>query len=476
MMILDGHLDCAVVPAWTMSISLALMDLVVLTCTWALSVYLRLILGGVFTATDYFSMFPVVFIHLLLNAFLGSYNVLLSPPIELKRCTMGALLFVLIFTATTFWIRTQYSYSRGILLIGGLLMLVAIPAGRIAVRSWCGKCAWWGYRTVFYIYKDYDPNHLRRVLRNLSSCLRPSLLIFHDPKNAKGSKEHGVPTLSGPDWLDHAARRHPDSIFVFLAHAIPGAKTAEILGKAEHLFGRIIILHETLNMGNLWAKTVDIGTMLGLEAMQRLLDSKRMLLKTITDLFLSALLLLCLTPVFLFIALCIWLEDPGPLLYQHRRVGKNGKDFFALKFRTMYPNSEAILKATLDKDPLLRKLWEVHRKLPNDPRITNVGRILRHSSLDELPQLINVLRGEMSLIGPRPIMAVEIPFYNGRFQFVNQVRPGLTGLWQVSGRSRLTYAERVECDVYYIRNWSFWLDMHILLKTPAAVFDFSGTA
>jgi exopolysaccharide biosynthesis polyprenyl glycosylphosphotransferase len=458
-----------------MPVILALTDLIILVGTWSAAVNLRYFLGGSFLPASYLGLLPAVLIQIVLNAFLGSYNILLSPPIELKKCTMGTLLFVLLFTATTFWTRTPYAYSRGILLIGGVILLIAIPAGRVAIRAWCGRYSWWGYRTVFYCHEDYDARHLRQMFKNLSSCLRPSAVIFQNTPPPRDLYPK-IPVFFGFNCLGTILQRHPNAVFVFLAHAEFGPDVSEILAKAERIFGRIIILHECLNLGNLWTKTVDLGNMLGLEATQRLLDSKRQSLKTITDLAVSTLLLTLLLPLFAIIMLCVWLENPGPFFYRHKRLGKNGKIFFALKFRTMYPNSEDTLKQALDKDANLQKLWREHRKLPKDPRITKVGHFLRHSSLDELPQLINVLRGEMSLIGPRPIMAEEILEYGDRFAFVNQVRPGLTGLWQVSGRSRLTYAERVEYDVYYIKNWSFWLDMYILLKTPAAVLDFSSTA
>lgn len=473
---LDGQLTRGVVPALAMPAALVLGDLLVMACVWTFSVHLRLVLGGTFSPAEYLDLAPAALIHIVLNAFLGSYSILLSEPIELKKCTMGTLLFVLIFTATTFWARTPYAYSRGIMLIGGLLLLLAIPIGRLTLRAWCARFAWWGYRTVFYVHKDYDLDYLKRVFHSLSSCLQPALVIFHEHRPARPEPDLGVPVLSGQDWLKRCECRHPDAVFVYLTRSGTAAETAKILSSAERLFGRIIILHESLNLGNLWATTVDIGNMLGLEAMQRLLDRKRMFIKTATDLVISLLLLLAMLPLFALIMLAIWLEKPGPLFYAHRRIGRGGTEFFAYKFRTMYPNSESILQAALERDPALRRQWEEHRKLANDPRITEVGRFLRRSSLDELPQLVNVLRGEMSLIGPRPIMDEEIHEYQGHFPFVNQVRPGLTGLWQVSGRSRLTYAERVGLDMYYIRNWSFWLDMVILIKTPAAVLDFSGTA
>jgi len=456
---------------------LATADLLLLASVWSICVEIRLWLGGVFSTVEYLDLLPLMLVHIVLNAFLGSYNVLLSAPIELKKCTIGTTLFVLILTASTFWVRTPYSYSRGILLMGGVILLAALPVARMGVRAWCQSRKWWGYKTIFYVNVDPGPERLRSIFKSLSSSLRPALLLFQREDSPSVGQDFGIPTLCGTDWLSQAKTRRPDAVFVVLLGGADAREgIAEILDQAAQRFGRIIILHESLSLGNLWAKTVDLGNMLGLEAMQRLLDKKRMFLKTTLDIAISAVLLVALSPLFALIMLCVFVEKPGPLFYAHPRVGRRGKGFRALKFRTMYPDSRAVLEAALATNEDMRREWEQHRKLANDPRITRLGRFLRRSSLDELPQLVNVLRGEMSLIGPRPITEEEIPEYRGRFEFVNQVRPGLTGLWQVSGRSRLTYAERTELDVYYIRNWSIWLDMVILLKTPAAVLDFFGTA
>jgi Undecaprenyl-phosphate galactose phosphotransferase WbaP len=475
---LDGQMCRRGGPAWFMPCVLALADLLLLAAVWPLCVELRMWLGGVLSPVSYLDLLPLVaLVHVVLNAFLGSYNILLSAPIELKKCTIGTALLVLTLTAATFWVRPISSYSRGILLMGGGILFVALPAMRIAVRAYCQSRPWWGYKTVFYVNGDPGPERLRSVLKSLSPSLRPSLLIFHQADSPSAGTDFGVPAVHGTALLWQGARTYPDAVFVVLLGKTEAREgITETLDQAARTFGRTILLHESLSLGNLWARTVDLGNMLGLEAMQRLLDRKRMSLKTAMDIFISAVLLVLLSPVFALIMLCIFVERPGPFFYAHPRVGRGGRAFRALKFRTMYPDSSAVLEAALAADPGMRREWEERRKLANDPRITKVGRFLRRSSLDELPQLVNVLRGEMSLIGPRPITETEIPEYKGQFEFVNQVRPGLTGLWQVSGRSRLTYAERVELDVYYIRNWSIWLDMVILLKTPAAVLDFSGTA
>jgi lipopolysaccharide/colanic/teichoic acid biosynthesis glycosyltransferase len=148
--------------------------------------------------------------------------------------------------------------------------------------------------------------------------------------------------------------------------------------------------------------------------------------------------------------------------------------FHALKFRTMVANADRLLEEHLSKDPALRAEWELNHKLKNDPRVTLVGRFLRRTSLDELPQIWNVIVGQMSLIGPRPIVAAEIGRYGDHFDVYSRVLPGITGLWQVSGRNDTTYRERVELDCYYVYNWSLWLDLHILSRTVSAVLARKG--
>lgn len=192
-------------------------------------------------------------------------------------------------------------------------------------------------------------------------------------------------------------------------------------------------------------------------------------LKRALDLAGAAALLLLTAPVFLLLALLVR-ADGGPAFYAHERVGQGGRRFGCLKFRSMVVDSAARLEALLASDPAARAEWAATAKLRHDPRVTWVGRLLRASSLDELPQLINVLRGEMSLVGPRPVQAAEIAaHYGAAAEQVLAVRPGITGLWQVSGRSSTSYATRVALDLRYAAHPSLREDLRILLRTPAAV-------
>ena len=211
-------------------------------------------------------------------------------------------------------------------------------------------------------------------------------------------------------------------------------------------------------------------------AVQNSFDESRAnsVMKRVTDFVLSGAALVFLLPVLLPLAIAIRLSDGGPALFKQRRIGRDGKEFRCYKFRSMVVDADVRLQQLLESDPLARKEWQETQKLENDPRITPFGQFLRKSSLDELPQLINILKGEMSIVGPRPIVQNEVEKYGDYFAHYCQVRPGLTGLWQVSGRSDTSYGERVLLDVQYVSDWSYIGDIKIIAKTVPAVLLSDG--
>jgi len=189
------------------------------------------------------------------------------------------------------------------------------------------------------------------------------------------------------------------------------------------------------------------------------------LFKNLFDLLFSLLFLIAFLPLFLIISFLIKFSSRGPIFFQQKRIGKNNRPFKCIKFRTMYPEAKDILDNLLMKDSLIKKEFEENHKLKNDPRITPIGKLLRKTSLDELPQFINVLRGEMSIIGPRPIVKEEKKKYGKSLKKVLLIKPGITGLWQVSGRNNLTYNRRVKLDLNYVENYNLLMDLRILLRT-----------
>lgn len=196
--------------------------------------------------------------------------------------------------------------------------------------------------------------------------------------------------------------------------------------------------------------------------------------KRLFDVTASALGLIVLTPVLMVIAAIIFLYDRGKPIFVHRRLGQDGESFGCLKLRSMAMNAEERLQSLLESSPEMRQEWNESQKLTNDPRVTRIGNFLRKTSLDELPQLFNVLKGEMSLVGPRPIVQDELPRYGSDAIAYLRVRPGLTGLWQTTGRNDVSYQERVDMDVAYERNISFVEDLRIMAMTVVTMLRRTG--
>jgi exopolysaccharide production protein ExoY len=196
--------------------------------------------------------------------------------------------------------------------------------------------------------------------------------------------------------------------------------------------------------------------------------------KRMIDIILAVSGIVLLAPLLIICFVLTVATSPGPALFRHRRVGFKGRYFDCLKFRTMVTDAPERLSRLLEKDPVAAAEWEINHKLRHDPRVTVIGDILRKSSLDELPQLFNVLRGDMSIVGPRPVTEDELERYDSSVGAYLACRPGITGLWQVSGRSTTTYSKRVACDAYYSRNWSMALDVKILIVTIPSLLVSDG--
>lgn len=196
--------------------------------------------------------------------------------------------------------------------------------------------------------------------------------------------------------------------------------------------------------------------------------------KRILDILGSVFGLALLSPLFALLSVLVRLDSPGPIFFSQMRVGKGGRLFNIIKFRSMHPDGDEILAQHFREEPERRLDYELYQKIWHDPRLTRSGRLLRRTSLDELPQLINVLKGDMSLVGPRPFLPDQQAVYGQVYDLYISTRPGMTGLWQVSGRNQLSFVERVQLDYDYLTNWSLWEDVVILIKTAWTIFDQPG--
>nr|WP_246581031.1 sugar transferase [Deinococcus aestuarii] len=223
-----------------------------------------------------------------------------------------------------------------------------------------------------------------------------------------------------------------------------------------------------------WAGSHHLGNFSVLEARRRHLEPGDLRQKRVFDLLVVALLFPVLTPLLLLVGLAVALDSRGPVLYGAPRLGWRGGSFRCWKFRSMHENAEERLAELLDQDPEARAYYDTYHKLRDDPRVTRVGRFLRRTSLDELPQLLNVLRGEMSLVGPRPYLPRERPKIGTHADVILSCRPGMTGWWQVSGRSGTSFQGRVQIDLQYVRRWSPWLDLTLLAATVRVVLARKG--
>lgn len=416
----------------------------------------------------YGHLWPLLLVFVAIFAVLGLYRqVALGAAEELKRCAQGLALGFLAAAALLFLAKAGGDYSRGVFILTLIGALPALPLVRQRLRQALARARLWGHPVVVLGGGITGRQVVRVLRRDPSLGLRPVAVL--DDGLAVGHDCGGV-AVAGPlaDAAEIARRLDVHHAIV----AMPGAP-AERLRELEHanrdVYPHLLIVPNICGFVAVGVVGRDLGGILGLEMRRNLLLRLPRLVKRASDLALAALLALPIGALILLIALAIRLDSRGPVFFRHARVGRGGRTFQAWKFRSMVANSQEVLAELLARDAQARAEWEADHKLRDDPRITRVGRLLRLTSLDELPQAWNVLTGDMSFIGPRPIVAAEVAKYGEVFDLYQQVRPGISGLWQVSGRNDTTYAERVALDDYYVRNWSVWLDLHILIRTVRVV-------
>lgn len=295
---------------------------------------------------------------------------------------------------------------------------------------------------------------------------------FADDELGPGSELlPNVPVLGSVDAIGSLVRQHGIQEIIVASTALPREKLLQLFtafGSEDNITIRMSSgLYELLTTG---VEVQEFGNVPLLSVNKVRLTGADMTMKSMLDMALSIGSLIVFLPIMVAMAIAIRLDSPGPIFHMRRVVGVGGKSFNAFKFRTMYVDADE----RLARDPELRREFELNHKLKNDPRVTRAGHFLRRTSLDELPQLINVLLGQMSLVGPRMITEEERARY-GKFRMnLSTVKPGITGLWQVSGRSDVSYEERVMLDMNYIRNYSIWFDLHILWQTIPAVLKSRG--
>ena len=444
--------------------ALAASDCLALVLAGVVSVYLRLAFNGQYVPDLYWQLWPILALFWVAYGAAGLYPAVgISPVDELRRICLSTTFTYLVLGAGVFLFREGETYSRGVFLMAWVLSVLGVLLGRLILRQVCARLPWWGY-PVLILGAGRTGELVVRTLQNHPGFgLKPLAVLDDNPEVYK--EVSGIPIL-GPLSLAPIIARERDIHYAIVA--MPGVRRERLLTILEQhasTFPHLLMIPDLFGVASLWVGTKDLGGMLGLEIQQRLLLPGPRMVKALLDVMLTLLVGILLLPVIITIAILVKLDSPGPIFYSQKRLGQEGTYFKAWKFRSMVQNADEVLEAHLAVDDELRQQWQADHKLRYDPRITRVGCFLRRTSLDELPQLWNVLRGEMSLVGPRPIVDEEISRYAEKYDLYTQVLPGLTGLWQVSGRNNVSYSERVNLDSYYVRNWSVWLDIYILLRT-----------
>lgn len=387
---------------------------------------------------------------------------------ELRRTVVILSIVFAGTTAMLFWGKVASETSRLTLTAGFLLSLVLVPLARARAKALLLQAGKWGCPTVIYGDSQTIPLVVRALREEPGLGYLPAG-VYLDNQEASTHLE-GLPVLGGI-----LERTSLAPVAVVALPRLARESLTDLLEGPLSAYRKVIMVPDLQDAPSLWVKPRDFVGMLALEISINLLDPLARVTKRSMDLAVVVLSSPVWVPLGVLTAIGIWLEDRTNPFFFQERVGRGGRIFHTWKFRTMHPEAERILQEKLATDDALREEWQKNFKLRRDPRVTRIGRFLRRTSLDELPQFVNVLMGEMSLVGPRPLPAYHHQQLPERVRNLrHRVRPGVTGLWQVSGRSEAGHLGMARWDTYYVRNWSIWLDVVILFRTFRTVFTGHG--
>ncbi len=444
----------------------AATDLAAMLLAVLLSMALRWYLGDFFQREAYQDYELLVFAGaaiVAINAALGLYpGYGLSDPERFRRRLVGVTLVFILVAGWDYFLQHGL-WSRvvsGLSFVFGLLLTVAFND---ALRQHLQKLGLWGVPVAVHGH-GRSAERMIEFLQDRAELGFVPVAVVGDELERPGGSVAGLPVVRA----ENAASMLPDVRHVFVHMPdLPPERWAGVINRLR--FAHVYLVPSMTGQRSLWVQGTDLQGTLALSLADNLLDERKLWLKRSMDLLFGSVLLATFMPLLLVIYVLVRLSSRGPGLFVQPRVGRHGAIFRAYKFRTMVVDAERRLGVYLAEDPAAREEYATYKKLRRDPRITLVGRLLRRYSLDELPQILNVLKGEMSLVGPRCYLPHEVPEMNGDAETVQSVLPGITGYWQVSGRNRSTFAQRVAMDVYYIRNWSVSFDLFILYRTISAV-------
>jgi len=429
--------------------------------------------SGFIELRSFLTYWPYLPVFIIIFQVLGLYpGISLAPSEELRRFCIGSVLayggIVLSrFVETREWDEVNIAFTVCIF-FSALFLLSSRGITHWLLR----KIGWRSIPAVVY----GSGSTARLVIDRMQSSAKvgyvPALIL--DDEEGGPEECNGIPIIHDTGIGSEIVRRYNLKMAIVALDKPEPEKLNRMISHSVSAFRYHVIIPEFFNSTTIWMSVRDFDGLLGFVTSHKLNMPWNLGIKRLIDIFAVAIGGLAILPALLLVALLIKLTSRGPVLYGHKRMGRNGKPFLAWKFRSMAADADERLQKILESDPEMKREWEENRKLKNDPRVTKFGKFLRRTSIDEFPQLVNILRGEMSLVGPRPITEDEVEKYGGDFAWIFSVRPGLTGLWQVSGRSEKDYATRVSYDTYYLQSWSVWLDIWVIYKTFGVVMRGKG--
>ena len=416
---------------------------------------------------------------LLLFAFMGLYPGIMIPAAEqVKKYTISTFFgfsvivsFVLVSSLTESDPAAFMKKNSGSIYIvmafslAFIMSMFLLPIFREFAKRKFSKFSWWGVPAVIYCNGNSADEIINKLKRNKYLGYKPAVII--DASLNDSDVKDGIPIFPPNDEIIETIHNYN----------IKQAIICDYHGEISSImtsYRYTIAVSKSQSSFTCSQQLKDIAGIIGFASTHNLTFKTNLFIKRILDIGLILFFSPILIPVFLLLIILTKLTSRGPVFYGHKRVGKNGKEFKCWKFRSMCIDADKKLEEILANNPEMRAEWEKDRKFTNDPRVTKFGKFLRKTSLDELPQLINILIGQMSFVGPRPVTEPELEKYGPYRDYVLSVLPGLSGMWQTSGRSDTEYEERISLDSYYIQNWSVWLDLWILIKTVYVVLKGRG--
>lgn len=417
---------------------------------------------------------------LIFYGIIGLYPGIMIPPTEEVRkfslttfiCFFIIILSIFISDLTDFKFTKQIIVKNSqdiavaiALAVAYFFSIILLPGVRAFAKRIFSKNKWWGVPAVIYCNSNSGETVIDRLLQNPYLGYHPAIII--DTETTHPSEYKGIPVFSPDENILQQIKQLNIKTAVLCDYH---GDTSTIMTSYRYT----ITVSKAQTSFTSTQQLKDIAGIIGFASTHNLTFKINIFLKRLIDLFLVVLSSPVVIPLLLLNIILVKCTSKGPVFYGHKRVGKNGKEFKCWKFRSMCIDADKKLEDILANNPEMKAEWERDCKFENDPRVTKFGKFLRKTSLDELPQIFNIITGEMSFVGPRPVTEPELIKYGKYRDYVLSVLPGLTGMWQVSGRSDTGYEERISYDSFYIQNWSIWLDIWILIKTVWVVLKGKG--